>query len=123
MTSSTATADPVVVTLQAPTVGAKCAAPSPEILSQFDTVFSGTVTAIDGDVVTLTPDEVFAGESADEVEIVGAGPGPRALGEQVAFEVGQTYYVSAMGGQVSACGYSGVTTDSELEQLIDVAFR
>lgn len=122
-TSPTATADPVVVTLQAPTVGAKCAAPSPEILSQFDTVFSGTVTAIDGDVVTLTPDEVFAGDSADEIEIVGAGPDPRALGGQVAFEVGQTYYVSAMGGQVSACGYSGVTTDSELEQLIDVAFR
>ena len=54
--TATATADPVVVTLQAPTIGAKCAVPSPAILGQFDTVFSGTVTAIDGDVVTLSPD-------------------------------------------------------------------
>jgi hypothetical protein len=119
----TSTADPVVVTLQAPTVDAKCAAPSPEILGQFDTVFSGTVTAVDGDVVTLRPDEVFAGDSADEIDIVGAGPDPRALGGQVTFEVGQTYYVSATGGQVSACGYSGATSDSDLEQLYDVAFR
>ena len=39
------------------------------------------------------------------------------------FEVGQTYYVSATGGQVSACGYSGVASDSQLTQLYDVAFR
>ena len=111
------------MTLQAPTLGAKCAVPTPEILSQFDTSFSGTVTAIEGDVVTLAPTEVFAGESADEIEIVGAGPDPRALGGLVTFEVGETYYVSATSGQVSACGYSGVSTDSQLEQLYDVAFR
>ena len=122
-TVTTDAAEPVVVTLQAPTLGAKCAVPTPEILSQFDTSFSGTVTAIDGDVVTLAPTEVFAGESADEIEIVGAGPDPRALGGLVTFEVGETYYVSATSGQVSACGYSGVSTDSQLEQLYDVAFR
>lgn len=121
--TTSATTDPVVVTLQAPTLGAKCAVPTPEILSQFDTSFTGTVTAIDGDVVTLTPTETFNGESADEIEIVGATPDSRALGGQVAFEVGQTYFVSATDGQVSACGYSGVTSDSELAQLYDVAFR
>ena len=118
-----AAAEPVVVTLQAPTAGAKCAVPSPEILSQFDTVFSGTVSAINGDVVTLTPSETFAGDSVDEVDIVGARPDSRALGGQVTFEVGQTYYVAAMGGQVSACGYSGLTSDSGLTDLIQVAFR
>ncbi len=122
-TDPTTTTDPVVVTLQAPTLGAKCAAPSPEILAQFDTVFSGTVTAIDGDVVTLAPTEMFVGESADEIEIVGSSPDLRALAGQVDFEVGETYYVSAAGGEVSACGYSGAASDSQLTQLYDVAFR
>lgn len=122
-TATTDPVTPVVVTLQAPSLAAKCAMPSPEILAQFDTAFSGTVTAIDGDVVTLAPTEVFAGESADEIEIVGAHPDMRALGGQVTFEVGQTYYVSATGGQVSACGYSGAASDSQLTQMYDVAFR
>jgi hypothetical protein len=115
-------ADPVVVTLQGPTLGARCAAPTPELLAQFDTAFAGTVTAIDGDVVTLAPTETFAGGSADEVEIVGGMDG-RALGGVVDFQVGETYYVSATGGQVSACGFSGPTSDAQLTQLYDVAFR
>jgi len=115
-------ADPVVVTLQAPTLAAKCAMPTPEILAQFDTAFSGTVTAVDGDVITLTPTETFAGDAADEVDIVGGMDG-RALGGVVDFQVGETYYVSAMGGQVSACGYSGSTSDSQLSELYNVAFR
>jgi hypothetical protein len=123
--ASTTAAEPVVVRLEAPSALApRCAMPTPEILSQFDTAFSGTVTAIEGDVVTLAPAEVFAGESADEIEVVGASPNLRlALGGQVDFEVGQTYYVSASGGQVSACGYSGSTSDSQLSQIYDLAFR
>jgi len=122
-TTPSATTEPTVVTLQAPSLAAKCAMPTPELLSQFDTAFAGTVTAIDGDVVTLTPTEMFMGPSADEIEIVGATPDLRMLGGQVTFEVGQTYYVSATGGQVSACGFSGSATDSQLEQLYDLAFR
>jgi hypothetical protein len=122
-TTSTTSAEPVVVTLQAPTPAARCAVPTPEILSQFDTAFSGTVTAVDGDVVTIAPSEVFTGPSADEIEIVGFAGDPRSLGGVVTFEVGQTYLVSAMAGQVSACGYSGSAGDSEIEQLYDVAFR
>lgn len=117
-----AAVDPVVVTLDAPSPAAKCAMPSPEILAQFDTVFSGTVTSVDGDVITLTPTETFVGDSADQIEIVG-GMDSRALGGVVDFQVGETYYVSASGGQVSACGYSGSAADSELVQLYDVAFR
>lgn len=121
-TTAAATTAPVVMTLQAPSMGAKCAAPTPELLSQFDTAFEGTVTSVDGDVVTLAPTEVFAGEKADEVEVVGSGIDPRALGGVVTFEVGQTYYVSASDGQVSACGFSGSASDESLQQLYDVAF-
>ena len=39
------------------------------------------------------------------------------------FEVGQTYFVSATGGQVSACGYSGRDVRLRAAQLYDVAFR
>jgi hypothetical protein len=112
-----------VMTLQAPALGAKCAVPTPEILAQFDTAFSGTVTAVDGDTVTLTPSEVFAGADAAEIEIVGSGIDPRALVGVVSFEVGDTYYVSASGGEVSVCGYSGPASDPQVSQLYDVAFR
>ena len=115
--------EPTVVTLQAPTaVPAKCAVPTPELLGGAEVAFAGTVTAIDGDVVTLTPTETFAGESAEEIEVVGMSPDVRALTGQPEFVVGGTYLVSATGGQVSACGFSGAATP-ELEQLYDVAFR
>jgi hypothetical protein len=115
--------DPVVVTLQVPTtVPAKCAVPTPELLAGAEVAFAGTVTAIDGDVVTLSPTETYAGESADEIELVGLGPDIRALAGQPEFVVGGTYLVSATDGQISACGFSGVATP-ELQNLYDLAFR
>jgi hypothetical protein len=117
------TVEPVVLTLDAPSpVAGKCAVPTPELLGGAEVAFAGTVTAIDGDVVTLTPTETFAGESADEIEVVGMRPDLRALGGQVEFVVGGTYLVSATGGQISACGFSGTATP-ELTQLYDLAFR
>ena len=120
-------ADPVVepdtITLQAATaVPARCAVPTPESLGSAEVAFAGTVTAIDGDVVTLSPTETFAGESAAEVEVVGLRPDLRDLGAQPEFVVGGTYLVSATDGQVSACGFSGEATP-QLEQLYDLAFR
>ena len=60
--------------------------------------------------MTLTPTETFAGESAEQIEVVGMRPDLRALGGQPEFVVGGTYLVSATGGQVSACGFSGAAT-------------
>ena len=115
--------DPVVVTLEAPaTVPAKCAVPTPELLATSEIAFAGTVTAIDGDVVTLEPTETYAGQSAAEIEVVGMHPDLRALAGQVEFEVGGTYLVSATDGQVSACGFSGEATP-ELQNLYELAFR
>lgn len=115
--------DPVVVTLQAPSsVAGKCAVPTPEMLASAEVAFAGTVTAIDGDTVTLAPTETYAGESADEIEVVGMRPDLRALGGQTTFVVGGTYLVSATGGQVSACGFSGEASP-ELHNLYDLAFR
>ena len=115
--------EPVVVTLDAPDVlPARCAVPTPELLGSAEVAFAGTVTAIDGDVVTLTPTETYAGEPADEIEVVGMHPDIRALAGQVEFEVGGTYLVSATDGQVSACGFSGEMSP-ELQTLYEIAFR
>ena len=115
--------EPVVVTLEAPAaVPAKCAVPTPELLGGAEIAFAGTVSAIDGDVVTLTPTETYTGETADEIKVVGMRPDLRALVGQVEFVVGGTYLVSATGGQVSVCGFSGEATP-ELQQLYDLAFR
>lgn len=115
--------DPVVVKLEAPaTVPAKCAVPTPELLATSEIAFAGTVTAIDGDVVTLTPTEMYAGKPADEIEVVGMHPDLRALAGQVEFVVGGTYLVSATDGLVSACGFSGEATP-ELQNLYELAFR
>jgi hypothetical protein len=117
--------EPAVITLDAAGTGeARCAVPTPEILSSAEVAFAGTVTAVDGDTVTLTPTETFTGQAADEVELVGLMPGirgPELIGIP-AFEVGSTYLVSGTDGQVSACGFSGPVSP-ELEQLYDVAFR
>jgi sulfur carrier protein ThiS len=121
---STPSADePVVVTLEAPTtVPARCAVPTPELLGSAEIAFAGTVTAINGDVVTLAPTETYAGQSADEIEVVGLRPDLRALVGQPEFVVGGTYLVSATGGQMSACGFSGEAS-AELQNLYDLAFR
>jgi hypothetical protein len=121
---STASVDePVVLTLEAPTtVPAKCAVPTPELLAGAEVAFAGTVTAIDGDVVTLSPTETYAGASADEIELVGLSPEIRALTGQPDFVVGGSYLVSATDGQMFACGFSGEASP-ELQSLYDLAFR
>ena len=115
--------EPTVVTLQAPTaVSGKCAVPTPELLGGAEVAFAGTVTAIDGDVVTLTPTETFAGESAEQIEVVGMLPELRALGGQPEFVVGG--HLPRVGQRRSGLRVrlqrSG---DSELEQLYERAFR
>jgi hypothetical protein len=121
--SSAPVDEPAVLTLDAPpAIEAKCAVPTPELLASSEIAFAGTVTAISGDVVTLTPTETYTGETAEEIEVVGMGPDVRALVGQVDFQVGGTYLVSATDGQVSVCGFSGEVTP-QLQQLYDLAFR
>lgn len=119
------TSEPVVITLDAAGTGeARCAVPTPEMLAGAEVAFAGTVTAVDGSTVTLTPTETYAGQAADEVELVGllsGVRGPELVGIPQ-FEVGSTYLVSGTDGQVSACGFSGPVSP-ELEQLYDSAFR
>ncbi len=121
---STSPADePTVVTLTAPSsLPARCAVPTPEMLGTAEVAFAGTVTAVAGSTVTLEPTETYTGQPVEQVEVVGTLPDLRGLGGQQEFVVGGTYLISATGGQVSACGFSGEASP-ELLNLYDLAFR
>jgi len=122
---STTVADPgaplagQVTTLGVATQQGRCAPASPEILSQYTVAFQGTVTAIEGDTVTLAPSEVLSGDVGETVQVT-APEGLDALLGTVGFQVGQDYLVAAYDGQVSQC-YSG-SAGGELRPSFDKAF-
>jgi hypothetical protein len=101
-------------------VMASCLAPSPDILRDMEVAFEGTVTAVDGEVVTLRVDQWFTPGDADVVTIT-APAGMEALIGGVPFDVGGVYLVSATGGTVNYCGFSGPDSP-ELQALYDEAF-
>jgi hypothetical protein len=115
--------DQVVITqLRAPAETAgRCMVPTAEILANQQLAFAGTVEEITDGTVVLVPTTFYAGEEADRVEVAAPAQEMTALIGAVDFQVGQSYLVSATGGQVSACGFSGPQTP-ELEQLYVDAF-
>ena len=84
---------------------ASCLVYDPANLPTFDTVFDGTVTAIDGDQVTFTVNEGWKNAegtitlTAPQVDIALTGPLPE-------FTVGGRYLVTAFGPTINACGYT-----------------
>jgi hypothetical protein len=82
--------------------------------------FAGTATSVEGEVVTLTVDEWFVGGDAVTVRLL-APAGFEALIGGIAFEEGASYLVSATGGTVNYCGFSGESTP-ELVALYEEAF-
>ena len=99
----------------------KCAMPSAEVLSTFDTAFEGTVTSIDGGTATLEVDEWYAGGEASTVTVEAPSKAHEDLLMAVDFQEGQTYLVSADGDRVTLCGFTAETTP-ELEALYAEAF-
>ena len=100
---------------------AKCAMPSAETLSTFDTAFSGTVTALDGGTATLAVDHWYAGPEAATVTVESPSKDLQDLLMAVDFEEGKSYLVSATDTRVTLCGFTAETTP-ELEAMYDEAF-
>lgn len=115
--------DEVVITqLRAPAADSgRCMVPTAEILAQQQLAFAGTVDEITDGTVVLTPTAFYAGDEADRVEVAAPAASMTALIGAVDFEVGGSYLVSATGGQVSVCGFSGPATP-QLEKLYVAAF-
>lgn len=99
----------------------RCAMPTAQVLSGFDTAFSGTVTSLDGGTATLDVDEWYAGDEAATVTVTSPEEELQSLLLAVDFEVGHHYLVSADGDRVSLCGYSAEVTP-ETQALYDEAF-
>lgn len=88
---------------------ASCLAFDPAVLAEMPVAFQGTVTAVDGSTVTLAVDRWFTDGDASEVTLTGEHTSP-ALIAGFEFAPGSSYLVSATGGTVNYCGYSGAST-------------
>ena len=71
--SASASDEPVVLTADGSNAG-KCAMPSAEVLSTFDTAFEGTVTSVDGGAATLEVDQWYVGGDASTVTVDASPP-------------------------------------------------
>jgi hypothetical protein len=102
-------------------VMASCIMFSPEELERVaEIAFEGTVTAVDADTITLTVDTWFRGDEAGEV-VLHAPQGMEALIGGIPFEMGGQYLITAQGGNVNYCGFSGPSTP-ELRAGFETAF-
>lgn len=119
----TAGSAPTVTHLTAPDASSsgKCMVPNADLLSTQTLAFEGAVQGISGGVVTLVPTHFYVGDVTDVVEIEVASADMQALVGAVKFEDGGHYLVSATGGRVTVCGFSGPVTP-DLTTLYEQAF-
>lgn len=108
---STGDADPTL---------SSCIMPDATIAGMSETAFLGTVTAIDGETVTLTVDRWYVGGDAPVVTVT-APAGFEALIGTIDFVVGDPYIISAYDGTVAYCEMSGPATP-ERQAWYDEAF-
>jgi hypothetical protein len=118
--SELTSSEPLALTADGSTAG-KCAMPSAEVLSTFDTAFEGTVTSVEDGTATLEVGQWYAGGEASTVTVEAPGGSLDDLLMAVDFQEGQTYLVSADGDRVTLCGFTAETTP-ELETMYAEAF-
>jgi hypothetical protein len=99
---------------------ASCIVLTSEVLAPVEVAFAGTVTAIDGETVTLEVTKWYVGGDTDTV-VLTAPAGLEALIGSVPFAVGENFLVSATEGVVNYCGFSGPAT-ADLQAIYDGAF-
>lgn len=116
-----ATAAPLELSLGANDSLASCLALDPAVLAAMSPAFGGTVTAIDGEDVTIDVDTWYAGGDADTVVLRAPG-GLEALIGTIEFTVGERYLITAAEGVVNYCGYSGPAGDPALAAAFAEAF-
>ena len=118
--STSGSGEPLALTADGSTAG-KCAVPSAETLSGFDTAFEGTVTSMEDGTATLSVDEWYTGGEASTVTVEAPSKALEDLLMAVDFEVGKSYLVSADGDRVTLCGFTAEESP-ELRALYDEAF-
>ncbi len=111
---------PLALSLGETNAISSCIQLSADILRDVQVAFGGTVTAVDGDKITVDVDKWYKGGDAAVVEL-SAPQGLQALIGGIDFEVGGEYLISAYDGTVNYCGFSGPATP-ELQAVYDEAF-
>lgn len=101
-------------------VMASCLPFDVETLAAMSVAFEGVVSEVDGAVVALSVKRWFAGGDETTVKLVGEHESP-ALIAGFEFEPGAKYLISATGGEVNYCGFSGPSTP-ELVSGFEAAF-
>lgn len=91
------------------------------ILADMSPALAGTVTAISPDTVTIEVDRWYAGGNADSVSLARPSAQSSVALDGVDFVQGKRYLLTAAGGTVNGCGYSGPATP-ELQGFFDEAF-
>ena len=105
-----------------PVEAGRCMPPSVENLRAQDMAFEGTVTALDeGGTATLQVSTMYAGEPFDNVRIAVPTMDLSDLILAVDLREGETYLISSLDGEVSACGLSG-PKDALLDALYQEAY-
>lgn len=100
---------------------ASCIVFSTEELAEVaEVAFEGTVTSINGPEVTFGVDHWFKGGPQQEV-VMDAPEGMEALIGGIPFVEGQSYLITAQGGSVNYCGFSGPSS-TEYRQSFEEAF-
>lgn len=101
----------------------KCRAPEAARLAESaDFAFEGTVQKIDDGRVTLTVSRTFRGPAVGQVEVAQQGEVSETMLGSGKFEMGTDYLVSAAGGSILICGYSGEADTLGLRDLYEAAF-
>jgi hypothetical protein len=117
-----ADAPPLELTAGGEDVMASCIAFSPEDLERVaEVAFEGTVTAVDGNTITMTVDTWFRGSEEASQVVLNAPQGMEALIGGIPFEVGGQYLISAQDGTVNYCGFSDESTP-DLRAGFEAAF-
>lgn len=96
---------------------ASCIRYDPAILPTFETVFDGTVTAVEGDQVTFEVNTGWKGVDGS-VTLTAQNTSVALLGPIPDFKVGGRYLVTAAGSNINACGY---TLDYDADTAADWA--
>lgn len=99
----------------------KCMVPTAETLAQADVAFDGVVTSIEGDDVVLEPTTWYAGGPATAVVLDAPSEQMQQVASAVSFEAGGRYLVSAVGDDVTLCGFSAPYSN-ELAAVYQQAF-
>lgn len=121
-TPPVATAGPLQLTAGGEDLMASCIVFSVEELDRVaEIAFAGTVTAVDGPAITLSVDAWYRGDDDAGEVVLNAPEGMEALIGGIPFTVGGEYLISAQGGSVNYCGFSGPATP-EYRDAFEAAF-